>query len=158
MIRMLRQLNNELLPAISRRGDPPVEMTCKTCHRGRTQPFLLSQELLMATHESGVDEAVRLYEQYREDTYGRGVFDFGETETSEVADKLVEEGRIEDAITLYEMNLEYHPESLSIHASLGELYEEVGRTEDAIAAWEKVLEIRPQHREAAERLAELKGE
>lgn len=158
MIRMLRRLNTEILPAVERRGDPPVEMTCKTCHRGRTRPFLLSQELLMATHESGVDEAVRLYEQYREDTYGRGMFDFGETETSEVADRLAEEGRVEDAIRLYEMNAEYHPESLSVHAALGELYERVGRVNDSIAAWERVLEIRPQHREATERLAELRGE
>lgn len=158
MIRMLRRLNDEILPAVERRGDPPVEMTCKTCHRGRTRPFLLSQELLMATHDEGAEQAVRLYEQYREDTYGRGMFDFGETETNEVADELAEEGRVEDAITLYEMNRRYHPESLAIHAALGGLYERAGRTDDAVAAWEKVLEIRPQHREAAARLAELKGE
>jgi len=158
MIRMLGRLNDEILPAVEHRGDPPVTMTCKTCHRGRTRPLLLSQELLMATHESGAEEAVRLYERYREDLYGAGRFDFGEFETNVVAEQLTEEGRPEDAIVIYEMNAEYHPESLSIQFALGELYEEVGRTDDAIAAWERVLEIRPGHRTATARLAELTGE
>jgi tetratricopeptide (TPR) repeat protein len=158
MIRMLRKLNTEILPAVANRKDPPVEMTCKTCHRGRTRPILLSQELVMATHESGVHEALRLYEQYREDTYGRGMFDFGEFETNVAGEQLTDEGRFEDAIAIYEKNLEYHPESLSVLTALGELYEQVGRTDDAISAWEHVLEIRPGHRQATEHLSDLKDE
>lgn len=156
MIEMLRTINDDLLPGMEGRGDPPVQVTCKTCHRSRARPFLLSQEMLMATHEAGADSAAALYRDFRENLV-RGRFDFGEWETNTVAEDLAREGYVEEAITIYELNSEYYPESISIHSALAEHYEQLGRKEDAIAAWERVLEIRPDHGGASSKLAELKG-
>lgn len=157
MLRMLATINNELLPGMDGRGDPPVEVTCKTCHRSRPRPFLLSQEMLMATHESGADSAAALYRQFRE-RVERGRFDFGEWETNTVAEDLARDGLTREAITIYELNREYFPESVSIHTSLAGLYEEDGRTTDAVSAWERVLELRPDHADARLKIAELQGE
>lgn len=157
MIKMLGTINDELLPGMDDRGDPPVRVECKTCHRSRARPFLLSQEMLMATHQAGADSAVALYRHFRE-SLERGRFDFGEWETNTVAEDLARDGFVEEAITIYELNSEYYPESFQIQSALAEHYEQLGRTEDAIAAWERVLEIWPDHPEAPERLEELRDE
>ncbi|MEE9149881.1 MAG: hypothetical protein V3U27_21095, partial [Candidatus Tectomicrobia bacterium] len=42
-----------------------------------------------------------------------GSYDFGEWETNQVAEQLTAEGRIRDAIAIYELNSEFYPESVS---------------------------------------------
>lgn len=157
MLRMLATINDELLPGMEDRGDPPVVVTCKTCHRSRARPLLLSQEMLIATHEAGADSAAALYRRYRE-RIERGRFDFGEWETNTVAEDLARDGYIEEAITIYELNREYYPESLSIHSALADLYEQVDRVDEAVTSWERVLQLSPGHQEATERLAKLRNE
>ena len=41
MMRMMGRINGELLPAITARGTPPVEVQCITCHRGAPRPLML---------------------------------------------------------------------------------------------------------------------
>jgi tetratricopeptide (TPR) repeat protein len=140
MIRMLKNLNEFVLPMNPNRGEMALTITCKTCHRGQAKPILLGQDLLMTVHESGVDSAATRYRFLREEFGMAGAYDFGEWETNELADELAEEGRIDDAIAIYELNAEFH-ESPSIQAALGELYAEKGDTEAAISAYEKAIEL-----------------
>ena len=63
-----------------------------------------------------------------------GMFDFGEWEVNVLAERLQREGREADAIAVYELNADHHPESLSIQFSLGALYESQGDIESAIRA------------------------
>ncbi len=156
MIRMLAQINQEMLPALSTRGTPPVVMTCKTCHRGVTRPFLLSQDLILTAHEQGADAMVARYRELRERYEVAGAYDFREQETSEAADDLAEDGLTAEAIALQELNAEYHPESTAIWSTLGARYSDAGRVDDAIAAYERVLAINPRARGIQERLDALK--
>ncbi|NNE68910.1 MAG: c-type cytochrome [Rhodothermales bacterium] len=157
MIRMTRNLNEFVLPMVPNRSEPGFQITCKTCHRGQAKPLLLGQDLLMTVHESGVDSAAARYRFLRSNLGMRGAFDFGEWETNELAAELVEEGRVEDAIVIYELNADFHPESAAIQGSLGQLYEETGDTEAAIRAYEKALELGAPARLIQSRLDELKG-
>lgn len=157
MIRMTRNLNEFVLPMVPNRSEPGFAITCKTCHRGQAKPKLLGQDLLMTVHESGVDSAAARYRSLRTNFGMSGAFDFGEWETNELAAELAEEGRAEDAIVIYELNAEFHPESSSIQSALGQLYEETGDTEAAIKAYERALELGAPARLIQPRLDELKS-
>lgn len=159
MLEMVRDLNDVVLAALPERDSPAVEVSCSTCHRGRSRPVQLAQELRMALDDFGPDSAVARYERFRgdEDTVLSGVFDFGEWEINVLAERLAGEGRSRDAIAMYELNARYHAGSVSIHSGLAALLEEVGDVVAAIAAWERVLELSPNNARAQARLAALRG-
>lgn len=156
MLRMMATINNELLPLVPDRGDPPVVVTCKTCHRGTTKPRLLAQEMLLAAHQSGGQAAVDKFKQLQTDAADVGAYDFREWETNTVAEKLAAEGQFEDALIIYSMNAERFPQSASIWTGIGEMNEKLDRIPAAIEAYEKavVLDARSP---AAARLEELKA-
>lgn len=156
MMRMLSELNQETLADFPGRTEPPVVMTCKTCHRGQTKPYLLSQELFMAAHDSGAEGAVARYRELRTNYEISGAFDFGERETLEVIDDLVQEGMLAEALALSQLNAEFHPESTDSWTQVGALNAELGNKEDAIAAFEQVLVLNPRARGIQERIDALK--
>jgi tetratricopeptide (TPR) repeat protein len=156
MIGMLSALNNDVLPQLAGRQDPPVEMTCKTCHRGQATPRLLSQELLLVAHESGAEAAVARYRELRAEFEIAGAFDFREVETNEVSGDLAAEGRIEEAIAILQLNAEYYPESAMVQAGLGDLFVARGDTAAALGAYERGLELEPGNRQIQNRLSRLR--
>ena len=159
MLRMVRELNEVTLSALPERGSPPVQVACSTCHRGRPRPVQLAQELRIALDDFGPDSAVARYERFRstEEIVLSGIFDFGEWEVNFLAERLTDEGRLRDAIAIYELNGRYYPGSVSIHSALGALHEEVGEVDAAIARWERVLELAPGNALAQARLDALRG-
>ncbi|MBO6574054.1 MAG: c-type cytochrome [Rhodothermales bacterium] len=158
MIRMTRNLNDAILPMVPNRDDPPVVITCKTCHRGVAKPRTLMQELLLTAHESGGDSAATQYRDLRESSGMAGVYDFREWETNEVASQLAEAGKVDDAIVIYELNAEFHPESSSIQLALGQLYEGKGDVEAAIAAYERAIELGAPANRVQPRIDDLRGD
>jgi len=158
MLRMMETINDELLPGLSDRDDPAVEVTCKTCHRGTAKPRILSQELLLAAHEGGGEAAVEKFQELRENYDNSGAYDFGEWETNTVAERLAAADQHQDAITVYRMNAELFPESASIWAGIGESYEALEDIPSAIEAYEKGLSIDSRRRDIQANLARLKGE
>ena len=155
MLEMTRKLNEELLIDIPSRDSPPVVIGCKTCHRGQSRPLLLTQEMRLALDAQGSSAAVARYRELRKEFATSGAFDFGEWEVNTLAEQLRREQRTEDAIAIYQLNAEFHPESTSIHMALGGLYETSGRVDAAREAYERVLELRPDHSGATERLAAI---
>ena len=156
MMRMVNTINNELLAELPDRDDPPVVVTCKTCHRGTVKPRVLGQELLLAAHKGGGAAAVEKFNELQRDFSEVGAYDFREWETNTVAEKLVSEGRFEDALIIYKMNAERFPESGSIWFGIGEAYEGLQNLPAAIEAYEKAVELDPRS-PAVDRLEELKS-
>ncbi len=152
MMRMLDSLNRTVLAALPDRGPHPVTMQCKTCHRGQARPLLLTQELAIALDSGGVGAAVTRYRTLRQQDMLTGAFDFREWEMNTFAQELAERGRTAEAIGIFELNGEFHPESAAIPMSLGQLYETTGDTARAIAAYQKSLSL--QRNPAAERALE----
>lgn len=158
MLFMTDAINSQFLPELSDRDDPPVEVTCKTCHRGTLKPRLLWQEMVMTTHEEGVEAAVARFEELRENYDNAGAYDFREQEMNVVGEELATEGHHEDAIVVFQLNAERFPESSLPWAGMGDSYEALGQIDKAIEAYEKAVEISPNQGFLARRLAELKGE
>lgn len=61
----------------------------------------------------------------------------------------------EAAITLFELNVETHPESWNVYDSLGEAYMVAGDREAAIRHYRRSLELNPENDNALEKLGEL---
>lgn len=157
MLRLVDALNEGLLPMMADRDEPVSRVTCKTCHRGLPKPALLTDVLRATLEEHGADSAQAQYRDLRETTSTRGIFDFGEWETNTLAERLSAEGRFREAIAIYELNREYHPASISILLSLGELYERVEDPATAIERYRRVLELAPENQRAADRIEALTG-
>lgn len=158
MLRMVERLNEDILPEMPERDDPPLKVECKTCHRGIQKPFLLRTELHRVIDEEGVEAAERRYRELYENEMGKGTYDFGVWETMELARELEGEGNDEAAVTMLELNEEFHPTTSAIPRTLGPIYERLGRTQDAIAAYARAVGLNPRDQQSMERLLALTAE
>lgn len=139
MLKMVMRINEEMLPQVPNRSDPPLRVECKTCHRGIRRPFLLRTELRSVIDREGVEAAIRRYRKLRETAMEDGVYDFGVWETNELARELVRDGRDADAAAILELNEEFHPLDPSIPRELGLIYERLGEREKAVGAYRRAL-------------------
>lgn len=157
MLHMVDELNDEILPEIPARDDPPTRVECKTCHRGVEKPLLLRHEMRLTLDASGIPAAVERYRELRETMATRGAYDFGEQEMNGLALALAAEGRNAEAIAMLELNEEFHDDSQQIPVLLGQLFERENRTEDAIQAYRRALVRNPDNAFAEQRLEALGG-
>jgi tetratricopeptide (TPR) repeat protein len=158
MLRMTRQINDELLAGLEERGDPPVRVQCVTCHRGQERPRLIQDVLHRTIGREGVAAAVAEYRRLREEHYGSHTFDFGETALTRLARTLQAEGRTADAVAILELNVEQHPEFWYSHVLLGDYLAEEDQRR-AIRHLERALELAPEGSRAflEERLTALRS-
>jgi hypothetical protein len=155
MLRMVDQLNTQILPGVPHRAEPRVAVECATCHRGLPLPKTLQTTLFETVEAKGAAAAVVQYRELRREHAADGTYNFGEWETNELARRLVEAGKPEAAIPILEMNLEFHPESAAIEYQLGELYRGQGHREKALAHYRATLKKSPDNALAKQRIAEL---
>ena len=157
MLEMVDKINTQLLPGIEAKADPPVNVRCVTCHRGSPLPKTIEQVLMETVKKDGIPAAVTRYRELRQNTLPLGKYDFGEWSINETARKLTVAGDTAAAIALFELNLEFNPQSTSIDAFLGELYEKIGKKDIALSHYEKAVIQQPNNAELKRRLAALKG-
>ena len=157
MMRMVRNINEELLPDILEHHESTVRVQCVTCHRGAARPVMLEDTLGVVVERFGADSLVALYQSLRERHYGRFTYDFGERPLSALAARLVAAGKLPEARAALELNAMQFPQSASVAFELGRVYESLEERERAIEQYRKVLELQPDHRGAQTRLQELTG-
>jgi predicted Zn-dependent protease len=73
MLRMVRAINTDHVAPLG----GSVQVECFTCHRGASSPQRLEAVLVAAWQSAGADSLERAYRGYRDQYYGRAVFDFG---------------------------------------------------------------------------------
>jgi cyclase len=106
--------------------------------------------------EDGIDAAVSRYRQLKKkEPEG---WRFAENELNMFGYQLVACDRIEDAIVIFELNVEAFPDGFNTYDSLAESYMLAGRSEDAIANYERSLELNPDNTNAVTMLARLRKE
>lgn len=157
MLRMVDQINTQLLANLESKADPPVNVQCVTCHRGSALPKTLEQVLAEVIKTEGIPAAVQRYKELRENTMPSGRFNFGEWSINELGRKLAAAGDTTAAIAMFELNQEYYPRSVSIDLFIAELHRGRGDTVKAIERYRKALEKDPNNQHAKTRLAELGG-
>lgn len=142
MMRMVHQINGELLPATGRSATLTVD--CHTCHHGLTRPRALGAILSDELDEGGTDAAIARYRALREEYYGRDAYDFGPPTLNALAEKLARQQRDPTAaMALVRVNLEYHPDSHETHFLRAGLLRASGDTAGAVASLRRALELDP---------------
>jgi hypothetical protein len=157
MLKMVRDINASRLPDLPGRADPPVRVSCITCHRGSPLPRTIDLVLEQVIDSAGVDVALQRYRQLRTETMERGRYDFSEGPVNDLARRLAADGKAADAVKLLEMNAEIHPASAAIDVELGDVYRTSGDRERALAHYRAALEKQPNNRQAQQRLQQLTG-
>lgn len=158
MLRMTDSLNRVVLAALPDRRDPPVSVTCMTCHRQNAVPTTI-EAVLGETHAKlGVDSAIARYRALRTADLVSGKYNFGEQPVSEVARRLGEQGKHADAIKLLEMSQEFFPNSVNIDLQIAELQAASGNRDAAIARLRAVLAKNPNDQRAQNALRRLGGQ
>jgi tetratricopeptide (TPR) repeat protein len=65
---------------------------------------------------------------------------------------------MDDAIRIFQKNVQGFPDSSNVYDSLGEAYAAAGKKELAIENYEKSVKMDPKNQNGVERLKKLKGE
>lgn len=71
---------------------------------------------------------------------------------------LLAQKRIDEAIKVFELNVQEYPKAWNPYDSLAEAYMNAGKKELAIKNYEKSLELNPENKNGAEMLKKLNGE
>jgi tetratricopeptide (TPR) repeat protein len=66
--------------------------------------------------------------------------------------------RIDEAVEIFKLNVEFYPNSANVYDSLGDAYQAAGKKDEAIKAYEKALTIDPNYPSSLENLKKLKGQ
>ncbi|HEX9614312.1 MAG TPA: serine hydrolase, partial [Bacteroidota bacterium] len=116
-----------------------------------SKPLRLS--LLNIVLENGTDAAVNRYLQLKRASSTE--YGFHENELNSLGYILMQNGRLENALTIFKLNVSEYPESWNPYDSLAEAFMNAGNKELAIRNYQKSLELNPQNTNAVEMLKKL---
>jgi hypothetical protein len=156
MLRMVQEINGRLLANVPERSDPPVEVTCRTCHRGVTKPVDIRDLLAVTATEHGPDSAIAEYMALREEYYGAGSYDFRPSMLANVAERIAR-GGAGAALRILEYNEELHPDDQQTYFFTAQLHLRQADTAAAIATLERGLEHLPEQAFFRQMLQRLGG-
>ncbi|MEP7254576.1 MAG: tetratricopeptide repeat protein [Ferruginibacter sp.] len=102
------------------------------------------QRVTTLLSEGKIQEALAAYKQ-REKEWGNFKWYqvFGENDMNTIGYNLIEQHKLNEAITAFELNTKEYPESFNVWDSLGEAYVLAGNKEEAIKSYKKVIELNP---------------
>ena len=103
--------------------------------------------------ESGIEAGIRKYHELKKKN---GSYSFDENSFNSLGYRLMAQGKIKEAIAVFELNVEAYPRSWNVFDSLGEAYMNDGQTELAVKMYQKSLELNPQNSNAVEMLKRFK--
>jgi len=91
--------------------------------------------------EAGIENAVQTYQDLRRSQ--ADAYDFGPSPLNRLGYRLINEGRLDDAVQVFLLNIDTHPHVANGYDSLAEAYLWRGEYEHAAAAYEHLLEVAP---------------
>ncbi|UCE08746.1 MAG: tetratricopeptide repeat protein [bacterium] len=91
--------------------------------------------------QSGIETAISKYREMKSDIKGEYYFD--EASFNALGYRLINQGKIKEAIEIFKLNVEAYPESWNVYDSLGEAYMNDGDKEFAIRNYKRSLELNP---------------
>ena len=155
MLRMVDQLNGPMLGALPARAEPRVVVECSTCHRGVAVPKSLQTTLVEIAIKEGAQAAATKYRELRREGVELGRYNFGVWELMEVSRRLHEGGNADAAITIYELNGEFHTDMAAIDLELGDMLRAKGDRDGALARYRAALKKQPDLVPARRRIEEM---
>jgi len=158
MLKMVMNIEKDLKKMKLPPDPHRVQVQCITCHRGRPRPMTLAEELNTVYESAGIDSTVARYSLLRDRFYGSGSYDFSERSLNQVGGNLMTKGKNDDAIRIYQLNVQQNPNSSFAYSSLADAYAAAGQKDLAIQNYEKAVQLEPRNREADQKLKELRGQ
>jgi tetratricopeptide (TPR) repeat protein len=120
--------------------------------------YIPRQQLLEILNEAltkgGIDLAAKRFREFKTDALNK----FADTEEPLLVagQRLLDENKPEQALTLFKLNAEENPHSFRAYFALGEAHFRSGNKEQAARNLEKALELNPKSYDVAQRLREIK--
>jgi len=155
MVRMLQHINGEHLAELPVAAEDRLVVQCATCHRGQPRPVTLGQAVTAVLDEYGADSAVAFYHGLRERFYGRATYDFSERSLNSLGYVLLRSDRIDEAVTIFQLNVEMYPESANGYDSLGDGHKAAGHPQAALRSYLAAFELDPHMRGLQARIDSL---
>jgi glyoxylase-like metal-dependent hydrolase (beta-lactamase superfamily II) len=121
-------------------------------HRAATS---IIEPLYYTLRKGDGDAAVALYRQLKKEHPDD--FVFGEGQINRVGYYLLANGRTKDAITIFQLNVQEHPEAWNVYDSLGEAYMVQGNNRVAMENYKKSLKLNPKNTNAIDMLKQLEA-
>jgi len=106
-----------------------------------------------AIDKNGIKAGMKRYREIKSDPENKLYFE--ENEFNAMGYRLMGKGKIKDAIAVFKLNVELHPDSANVYDSLAEAYMNSGDTKNAIKNYKKSLELNPDNANAKEMLKKL---
>jgi tetratricopeptide (TPR) repeat protein len=158
MLRMVDAINDKYIAKADLGRPDRLTVNCVTCHHGLTRPDQLQTVLTRITAEKGIDAAIEEYRSLRKKYYGGAQYDFSGPPLNMLAERLMRDGKTEDAVKAAELNAAEHPEIPYAQTFLGDLYAKQGDTKRAIEAMQRTLTADPANDYAKKRLEAMQKE
>ncbi|MFD2517699.1 serine hydrolase [Salinimicrobium flavum] len=112
----------------------------------------LAMEVLPVFSKDGVEAGLARYKELKaDDTYA-----LNEPEMNQVGYRLLQNGKIKEAIEVFRINVEEFPDSWNTYDSLGEAYMVDGQKDKAIINYEKSIEMNPENENGKKMLAKIR--
>lgn len=143
MLRMVQSVN-ATLKALPPRDEPRQGASCFTCHRGAQRPpERLDVVLAGVAQTQGVEAAIARYRELRRDHPSDGQYDFRHRSLGIAATRLLEAGRLDEALALARFNVESHPDEPQAHVQVGQILMRKGDKAGAAESFKKALKLDP---------------
>ena len=111
--------------------------------------YRIEQEI----NKNGIKAGLDKYRDIKSDPENKLYFE--ENEFNAMGYRLMGKGKIKEALEIFMLNVELHPNSPNVYDSLGEVYMNNGDAENAIKNYKKSLELNPDNDNAKEMLKKL---
>ncbi|NND70286.1 MAG: tetratricopeptide repeat protein [Rhodothermales bacterium] len=115
----------------------------------------ISDVITGALRSGGITDMEVAYRAFKSDPSTATLFT--EREVNGYGYAMMNQGQLDVAIRLFELNAESYPNSFNVWDSLAESYMNKGRTREAIANYEKSLSINPGNQNAHDMIAKIKA-
>ena len=119
-------------------------------------PKMSIADVLMKTiTEKGVAAGIAQYRELK--TKQATEYDFSEPELNTLGYRLLQTGKVKEAVEIFKLNVEAYPQGFNTYDSLGEGYMLMGERELAVRNYKKSLELNPKNQNAVEILKRLES-
>ena len=116
---------------------------------GKSAAYRIEQEI----NKNGIKAGLKRFREIKSDPENKLYFE--ESEFNAMGYRLMGNGKIREAIEVFKLNVELHPDSANAYDSLGEAYMNSGDKKNAVKNYKKSLELNPENNNAKEMLKRL---
>lgn len=113
----------------------------------------IGNHILTVIEEEGIDPAIETYKVLKEEE--QESFNFGEGELNTLGYMLLRNNQVDEAIKVFQLNIEEYPKAFNTYDSMGEAFMVKGNKEKAIEYYKKSVELNPQNQNGFDKLKEL---